>query len=631
VTMNGEPYTVLGVMPETFEFEGADAKLFVAASLTNPIFQQHPDAHFLRVIGRLKPGVTRQQLDAEVNLLGTRVDDPDDVASRRYFALSLKELTTGELRTPLLVLLSAVGFLLIIACANLANLMLARSNARQSEMAIRAALGASRPRLIAQLLTESTLLACIGGAAGVGIAVWGLDLLRRFAAQNVPELLRAHVDTPALVFAFTVAALAGVLFGLGPAFSASRTSFQTALKGTTRSTSGADRTRQALVFVEIAIAAVLLTCCALMMRSFAALTHVDPGFRAANIVTASTSLTKERYPDARTMIQFCRTSLERVRSLPGVDAVGVVTHLPFGGNNWGNGFDVEGRTPPPGADYSAQIRPVSPGYFAVLGIPLKQGNDFSERDNENAPGVAIVNQLLAQRFWPNESPIGKRIRYGKEWLSIVAVCGNIKHARLDANSDMEIYVPYAQVPADVMQFVGRELNYVIRSSSVGSVAADVRTAIRELDPQAVVKVNTMEALIRESTAQPRFRTWLIAIFSAFALALACLGIYGVIAYLVTQRYKEIGIRMALGATRANILQLILGRTVKLAAIGIAAGLLAAFFLSRFLSSILFGITAHDPLTFVSVPLALVLVAILAAYLPARRATRVNPVTSLRYE
>jgi predicted permease len=331
------------------------------------------------------------------------------------------------------------------------------------------------------------------------------------------------------------------------------------------------------------------------------------------------------------MIQFCRTSLERVRSLPGVDAVGVVTHLPFGGNNWGNGFDVEGRTPPPGADYSAQIRPVSPGYFAVLGIPLKQGNDFSDRDNENAPGVAIVNQLLAQRFWPNESPIGKRIRYGKEWLSIVAVCGNIKHARLDANSDMEIYVPYAQVPADVMQFVGRELNYVIRSSSVGSVAADVRTAIRELDPQAVVKVNTMEALIRESTAQPRFRTWLIAIFSAFALALACLGIYGVIAYLVTQRYKEIGIRMALGATRANILQLILGRTVKLAAIGIAAGLLAAFFLSRFLSSILFGITAHDPLTFVSVPLALVLVALLAAYLPARRATRVNPVTSLRYE
>lgn len=631
VTMNGEPYTIIGVMPETFAFEAPDATLFIPASLASPIFAQHPDAHFLRVIGRLKAGVTRQQLDAEVNLLGTRVGDPDDRASRRYFALGLKELTTGELRTPLLVLLSAVGFLLLIACANVANLTLARSSARQSEMAIRAALGASRPRLIAQLLTESILLASLGGAAGLAIAVWGLDLLRSFATQNVHELLRARIDIPTLLFAFTVSALAGILFGLGPAFSGSRGNFQGALKGGTRSTSAADRTRQILVFAEIAIAAVLLICSALMMRSFAALMGVDPGFRPADLVTADLVMTKERYAAAPTMIQFYRTSLDNVRKLLGVEAVGIVTHLPFGGNNWGNSFDVEGQTPPTAADYSAQIRPVSPGYFATLGIPLKNGNDFTERDNENAPGVAVVNELMAQRFWPNESPIGKRIRFDKEWLSIVGVCGNIKHAKLDAESDMEIYVPYPQVPPAVMQFVGRDLNYVVRSSTPGAVSSEVRNAIRALDPQAVVKVNTMEALIRESTAQPRFRTWLIAIFSAFALTLACLGIYGVIAYLVTQRYKEIGIRLALGATRANILQLILGRTFKLATAGIAAGMVAAFFLSRFLASILFGITVHDPLTFIAVPLCLVVVALLAGYLPARRATRVDPVTSLRYE
>ncbi|MFL6584735.1 MAG: ADOP family duplicated permease [Chthoniobacterales bacterium] len=630
VTLNGEPYAVIGVLPGNFDIEGPDATLFVPVNLANPIFTEHPDAHFLRTIGRLKPGATRQQLDAEVKLLETRVSDPDDRTSRRFFPLSLKELTTGDLRTPLLVLLSAVAFLLLIACANVANLTLARSSARHSEMAIRAALGASQPRLIAQLLTESTLLALIGGLAGIGLAIWGLNLLRAFATQNVPELLRAHVNPAALVFAFAVSALAATLFGLGPAFSASRTRFEAELTGTARTTSS-KRTPQALVFAEITIAAVLLICCALMMRSFAALTHVDPGFRASNVVTADLVLAKERYPDAPQMVQFYRKSLDEIGQLPGVEALGVVTHLPFGGNSWGNSFDVEGYTAPPNTSYSAQIRPVSPGYFVALGIPLKQGNDFTERDRENTPGVAIVNELFARRFWPNESPIGKRIRYYRDWLSVIGVCGNIKHARLDAQPDMEIYASYPQVPGEMLKFVGRDLNFVVRSSSPGSVSAELRSAIRALDRNAVVKVNTMEALIRESTAQPRFRTWLIAIFSGFALTLACLGIYGVIAYLVTQRYKEIGIRIALGATRANILQLILGRTVGPAALGIAAGLFAAFFLSRFLGSMLFGIAVHDPLTFIAVPLGLALLALLAGYVPARRATRVNPVTSLRYE
>jgi len=630
IVLNGEPYTVVGVMPQGFDFPQTDVKLWVPAVLNGPFLQTHPDAHLLRVIGRLKPGVTPQRLQAEVDLLGTRVDPPDDT-NRHYFAVSLKEFTTGQLRNPLLVLLSAVGFLLLIACANVANLMLARANSRHGEMAIRAAMGGSRRRLIAQLLTEAAVLASVGGMLGLAVAMWGLDLLKLFGAENIPELARAHIDRTGLVFVFLASAASGLLFGLGPAFTASRTSFQSALKGTTRSTTGADRTRHLLVFAEVALACVLLIGCALMMRSFVALTHADPGFRPENVVTANAGLMKDRYPDAAGMIRFYRNSLANVRALPGVESAGMVTHLPFGGNAWGNGFEVEGQPAPANTEYSAQIRPASPGYFAALGIPLKQGRDFNEADNETAPGVAIINDLLAKRFWPNESPVGKKIRFHKGWLSIVAVCGNIKHDSLDAALNMEIYAPYPQVPGDIMQFVGRDMNYVVHSANPASTAGELRGTIRALDPQLVVRINTMQALIHESIAQPRFRTWLIGIFSIFALTLACLGIYGVIAYLVTQRYKEIGIRIALGATRQNILQLILARTLKLTAAGILAGLIAAFFLSRFLSSILFGITAHDTATFIAVPACLIVIALLAGYLPARRATRVDPVTSLRYE
>jgi putative ABC transport system permease protein len=445
--------------------------------------------------------------------------------------------------------------------------------------------------------------------------------------------LHAHIDVSALAFVVLVTAISGALFGIGPAFAASRTDLQDALKGATRSSSsaGAESTRRVLVFAEVALACVLLVGCALMLRSFVALTHADPGFRAENVLVADTILMRDRYPEAGPMVRFYREALAAVRALPGVESAAVVTHLPFSGENWGNSYDVEGQPAAPGVQNSAQIRPVSPGYFATLQIPLKQGRDFNERDNETAPGVAIVNELLAQRYWPNESPLGKRIRYGRDWLSIIAVCGNIKHNALDAAPDAEIYAHYPQTQPDALILVGRQLNFVVRSSAPASVATSVRAAIHSLDPALVVRVNSMESLINDSIAQPRFRTWLIGVFSIFALTLACLGIYGVIAYLVTQRYKEIGIRMALGATRANILQLILGRTFKLAALGIGAGLIAAFFLSRFLSSILFGITVHDAVTFIAVPLCLVVIALLAGYLPARRATRVDPVSSLRYE
>lgn len=633
VVMNGESYSVVGVMPESFDFPRHETRLWVPAALDGPMFQQHPDAHLLRVIGRLKPGITQQRLEAEIVLLRTRVNAPDDDTIRRFYAVSLREMTSGELRRPLLVLLCAVAFLLLIACANVANLMLARASSRQSEMAIRSALGASRRRLIAQLLTEATLLALIGGTLGTGLAVWGLDLLRVLATDNLPELLRAHIDASALIFVVLISAASGILFGLGPAFGASRPKVQHALKGAARSTTsrGAERARQCLVVAEVSLACVLLIGGALMLHSFVALVHADPGFRSQNVVTADAVLMKDSFADAQSMIRFYRESLAAVRALPAVESAGVVTHLPFGGNNWGNSYEVEGQPAAVGAQYNAQIRPVSPGYLSAIAIPLRQGRDFTDRDDEAAPGVTIVNQIFAKRFWPNESALGKRIRYGTDWLSIIGVCGNIKHSRLDQEPDAEIYVPYPQVPADVMQFVARDLNFVVHSANPAVVAPELRATLRRLDPQLVVRMNTMEALINDSVAQPRFRTWLIAIFSVFALTLACMGIYGVVAYLVTQRYREIGIRLALGATRRDILRLVLGRILRLTAAGVFSGAIAAFFLSQFLAAILFGIGAHDFFSFVAVPAGLIAIVLLAAYLPARRATQVNPVTSLRYE
>jgi putative ABC transport system permease protein len=506
--------------------------------------------------------------------------------------------------------------------------MLARANARRGEMALRAALGASRSRLIAQLMTEAGVLAITGGVLGLGIAVWGLEVLKRWA--NVPALQHAHIDGSVVAFGLVISVLGGTLFGLGPAFTGSRTSLQEAMSGATRTTSGASRARQALVFAEVALACALLVGCVLMLRSFGVLIHTNPGFVPENLVTTNAAMSKDRYPGKPQMLTFYERSLAQLRALPGVSRAAMITHLPFGGNSWGNGFDVEGR-PSQDSNDSAQIRPVSTQYFGTLGIPLKSGRDFSERDDAKAPGVAIINQTLAKRYWPNESPLGKRIRYSDDWLTIIGVCGDTKHDALDESLVGTIYAHYPQVPAEIMQFVARDLNFVARSPRGGALGEEMRHTIRALDPGMVVKVATMETLIHDSVAQPRFRTCMIAIFCFFALTLACLGIYGVVAYLVTQRYKEIGIRLALGATRFNILQLILGQTFQFALAGIAAGLVVAFFLSRFLQSILFGITAHDAMTFIAVPASLVAIALLAAYLPARRAARIDPVRSLRYE
>lgn len=631
IRLDNEQYTIVGVLPKSFDFPNRDVQLWVPAALAGPPFQKYPDAHFLRVIGRLKDGVTPERLRAENAVLGTRTNAPGDDTARRFYGVALDEMRAADWRRPLLVLFGAVGFLLLIACANVANLMLARGNAREEEMAVRRALGASRGRLVAQLLTEAMLLVALGAVAGIGLAVWGLALLQRLYATNFPELLSAAIDGRTIAFAVGGSVLCGLLMGLGPALAATRRKPGLTLKGAARATSNAEseRARQLLIFTEVLLASVLLVGCGLRLRSFINLSHVHPGFRAENLLTANISLGKKQYPEGADLLRFYQASLAKVEAIQGVEAAGVATQLPFSGNSWGNSCEVEGHPNPPGVQLSAQIRPVDPGYLATMGIPLLQGRQFTAHDKAGTPGVAIVNRRFAQRFWPNESPLGKRVRYVSEWLSIVGVCGDIKHRELEADADAEIYVPIPQVLPDVLTLVGRSLNFVARTSAPNVVAPQLRGALQALDPSLVVEVKPMESLIRDSIAQPRFRTWMIGIVSMFALGLAGIGIYGVIAYLVTQRAKEIGIRIALGATRKDILRLVIGRIFGLTCAGLAMGMILSLILSRFLSSLLFGVTTHDALTFICVPLSLLGLTLAAAYLPARGALAVDPVSAMR--
>ncbi|MBV8897038.1 MAG: ABC transporter permease [Acidobacteriaceae bacterium] len=634
VVLNGDSYTIVGVMPATFDFPGNRYKLWVPAALNAPLFQQHPDAHFLRVLARLKPGLSAQHLQAELNLIGKRIDAQEHDPARSYYAVPLRDMLSGDLRRPLLILLSAVACLLIIACANVANLSLARATARNRELAVRGAIGASRPRLLQQLLVESTLLALIGGMAGFVVAYWGVRVLTFFAATNVPQLMHTHINSGVVGFAFVVSAICGIVSGLTPAFAGSQIDFRSALNEGTRAAGNvrSDRNRRVLVFAEIALCSLLLISSGLLIRSFVSLLRVNPGFQPSGVVTADCVLRENHYPDAGVMLRFYREALARMRVLPGIKNAAMITHLPFGGNDWGNSFEVEGRPAPVGKTYGAQIRPISTAYFSTMHIPLRRGRDFSEEDNEDGRRVAIINEKLKNQFWPTTDPIGQHIRFDKDWLTIIGVSGNVKHSKLDADFEAEIYIPYPQLSPVLLNFVGRDNNYVVASTvGSGAVATAVRATIHKLDPEMVVTVDTMEHLIDDSVAQTRFRTWLIVVFAALALALVCVGIYGLVSYTVTQRYRDFGIRIALGAERLTILQLALARSMTLTLLGVLVGGFCALLASRFFESLLFGITAHDPLTFASAPVLLILIALLASYIPARRATKIDPIVALRYE
>jgi len=642
LTLNGEPYTIVGVMPPTFQFgrEIGPAADFWAPIVFTPS-QLSPDnltVEYLAVIASLKPGVSLRQAQAELDSIARTLREQympgSDEGTWGLLVSPMRELIVGDIRPALLVLLGAVALVLLIACANVANLTLARSASRQKEIAIRAALGAGRGRVVRQLLTESTLVALAGGAAGLLLAGWGLSFLLRINEDKIPRAYEIGLDWRVVSFTAAVSLLTGLVFGLGPAFQAARADLHDTLKEGGRGGSAGLRrgVRGALVVAEVSLAVVLLVGAGLLIRSFVSLRHVNPGFQPQNVVAMQVSLPARRYTDARQRADFFRQAVESARALPGVRAVGAVSALPMSGLNQSGSFNIEGRPtlpdqPPPHGDRWAATH----DYFRAMGIPLLRGRYFNERDTADAPGVAIIDETLARKYWPNEDPVGKRISFeGSDaeprWREIVGVVGHVRHTGLEGESRVQYYVPHPQSPSASMFIVAQG------EGDPSALPGPVRGVIRALDKDLpVYGVTTMGRLVADSLAQRRFSTLLLGVFAAVALLLAVVGLYGLLSYTVAQRRHEIGIRMALGARAADVLRLVVGQGLWLTLMGVALGIAGALALTRLMQGLHHGVSAMDPATFAGVALLLLAVALAACLVPALRATKVDPTIALRAE
>jgi putative ABC transport system permease protein len=639
LTFGGNPYTVVGVAPPDFRNPVPGAK---AAEIWLPIAFNFDESRrrsdFLSVFARLKGGATVEQARAEMSGIGARLAQAYPATNTGWgvSVVTLHERVVGDVRPSLLVLMGVVGFLLLIACANVANLLLARATARRQEIAVRSALGAGRWRLVRQFLTESVLLALAGGGLGLLLAAWGIELLVSFSPGNIPRLNEVGLDKGVLLFTFGVSLATGCLFGLLPALQASKTDLSVSLKegGSRGSTAGrpASRLRNALVVSEIAIAVVLLAGAGLMIRSFAAIREVDPGFRPGHVLTSDYSLPAARYKEDAQIVSFFEQLTAHAAALPGVERVGLVSDIPLSGGGDIAEFAVEGRpAPPPELVQDAEYRVVSPDYFDVMGIPVVRGQAFTEHDRANVPAVTVINETMARRYFSGEDPIGKRINLGdpakgSPWRTVVGVVRDIRHESLDKEPYPQMYAPEAQFPRRLMTMVART------SGDPLSLVPALRRDLTSLDKDLpLYNLRTMEQVLADSIARRRFQMLLIAAFAGLGLLLAAVGIYGVISYSVAQRRHEIGVRMALGARAPDILRLVVGQGLGLALAGVGAGLAAAFALTRVMSSLLYGVSAADPLTFAGVALALLGVALAACLVPARRATKVDPMIALRYE
>jgi putative ABC transport system permease protein len=573
--------------------------------------------------------------------IGAQIEQqyPDEGFRLGNRLISLHEAITRGSRTPLLVLLGAVGFVLLIACANVANLLLARSASRHREMAIRAALGAGRQRVIRQLLTESLLLSFIGGALGLLIAWWGVHFLLAASPLDIPRLKDAGLDTNVLAFTVVVSILTGLIFGLAPALQASRADLHDALKEGARSAGSSavrNRVRALLVVVEVALSLVLLVGAGLLGKSFLLLSEVNPGFEPEKVLTTDVSLAKAKYPKPEQQQAGFAEIIKRAAAIPGVEAAAVIYPLPLGGDSNSGTFIIAGRPAVRPEDKpTSNHRTISPDYFRSLHIPLSRGRFFDERDTAQAAPVIIVNETFARRYFPGTEALGQHItiegeRGDKELpppREIVGIVGDVRHEGLDTESGPEYYVPYTQAPEAFMSLV-------VRSSSANpaSLAASVRDVIKQIDKdQYLPAIQPMTKLVAESVARRRFNTMLTGLFAVVALLLASIGIFGVLNYSVAQRTQEIGLRVALGAQTQDVLRLVLGQGVRLILAGVAIGLAASFALTRVLAGMLFSVTPTDPMTFVAVSFFLAGVALLACYIPARRATKVDPLVALRYE
>lgn len=634
IVANGEPFTVVGVMPPNFSFPDRNYQAWVPAVLSTDIFKSFPDAHFLRIVARTRGQVRDSAIWDALHVMESRIAEQDPSADRKLVFAKLQDLMTAQVRRPLLLLMFAVVCLLLIASVNVANLHLARASARQKELAIRGALGAGRIRIARQLLAESILIAIAGGAAGFIAAVIALRSLPPARMEGVSGLVAPHFDWKMFAFASLVSLAVGLLFGLAPAAAQWRERWNEPLRQRSAASGPfASRLRMALVMVQLALAVVLTAVAGVMIHSFALLEGVNPGFQPARVLSATLAMPEARYPDANNIFDFQKRLLANVRSIPGVEAAATTTALPFSGQGWGNGIQVEGHPAPNGKNNVAQIECISTGYLQSLGIPLKRGRDFDERDRRGGLPVAMISESAARRFWPNEDPIGKRVEVEGPWRLIVGIAGDVKKAGLDESGDPLIYLPYSQLDEGILKFVGRGLFVTMRSvNDPRSLVADLRTQVRALDPSmALSRVAPLDTMLSSSLAQPRLRTTLVTAFSTVGLLLACVGVYGVVSYSVTQRSKEIGIRIALGATRTGILRDVLSRIAGVSVIGVLAGLAIAFAVTRSIQGLLFGVAAHDPLTFFAAPLLLLMLAFAAGFIPARSASRIDPVDALRQE
>jgi predicted permease len=654
ITLNGQPYRIVGVLPASFSLRrevmptlggAADAEIV----LPLPLGPKAPDARNredYNVLAKLRTGVSVLQAQAEMDTITARLrrDYPSYYPPNgglTFGVLPLHEQVVGNVRQSLIVLIGAVGFVLLIACANVANLLLSRALGRQKEFAVRAALGASRFRIVRQLLTESVLLALLGGAAGLLLAFWSLQGIQVLGSKSVPRLHEIAIDGRVLLFTLALSLLSAILFGLVPALRLGVLDLNQNLKDGSRGSAGigalwgrGQRTRRVLVVAELALSVMLLAGAGLLIRSFARLQHVPPGFNADNVLTLELTMNGRRYTDVQHVLDTYRDLWARLGRLPGVTAAGAVSALPLSQMMAWGPITVEGRTPPAGEQFiNADQRTVAGDYFRALEIPLRRGRLFNEHDTRASLRVVVVDERMAQQLWPDEDPIGKRIRTGgidasesAPWMTVVGVVGRIKQDALDSESRMAFYYPHTQVP-------GRAMNVVLRSqaASVGLTAA-VRKEVREVDPDLpIYNVRTMSGRVDESLARRRFSMLLLTIFAALASGLAAIGIYGVVAYFVNQGTRELGIRMALGATPRGIRVLVVRHGFVVAVGGVALGLAGALVVGRFMRSLLFGIDANDPVTFGSIAILLGLVAIVASYVPARRAGRIDPVLALRHD
>src|SRR5215212_1214810 len=640
IQLNGEKYSVVGVMPASFQFLESSVRLWVPLALDQEELANR-GGHYLNVVARLKSGVAMSQAQADMNAVMRRIatDHPAETFDGKVGAIvmPIRDQLVGNARGSLVVLLVAVVFVLLIACANVAGLLLARAVGRRREIALRMALGAGRPNIVRQLLTESLLLSLVAGVLGTFLAYWSFTFLQGLVPEQMMLATSLKIDIRILLFTILVSIVTGIIFGLVPALQAAKVDLNEALKQSSTRATSTGRLRNALIVFEMAASVVLLICAGLLIQTLFQLFRQYAVLEPEKVLTMRTVLPREKYKEPQQRNKFYRQVLERIEHLPSVVSAGYTTSVPLSWKGGTSGFYPEGiKAPIPGMAYDANHRQVSADYLKTMNVPLRHGRYFDARDNEQSVPAAIINETMARQYWPGENALGRRFKIGdpddKEtpWTQIVGIVADIRQMGLDEAVKAEMYLPYQQIN-DSPWFIPRDL--AIRTSGeTSSLAGSVRQMIREVDPdQPVSNVATMAELLGKEAAQRRMGMIMLVGFAALALLLASLGIYGVLAYFVTQHTNEIGVRLAIGATPRRILFLVLRKGMGLTLVGVGIGLAASFALTRLMSSLLFGVTAADPLTFATVPALLVLVALLACYIPARRATKVDPLVALRYE